>query len=626
MATVNRYSQLTPAQYNPYSLQELMLAPAYMRQQHDALTQGSAELDAKIAEVDPLSLHSDVAAQEQKRLYDMIQQQVDTLNKEGFNPSSKTNFVKLNKAYQQAISPTGKLGKINQAKQVYNENYKNFIDQAVKMGHSPAAAERNWQQFTQQYQDEFAETGQIAPIGNLNAPRYINAVSYLSTLAKEAGTTMSDIASGNGAIVMDPTTGSYVVNTKSRDINQNNSQQLQSLADHMNSVINDPNSDLMQSAAFEGKTKEDIFNEINDLYGVYREDKKSRVREQSFNSFSPIKRDTGRPTTFVRDAIQGFKIGEIAQDTVLNQLGRPEGYEFNDNGELIEEGEYDTYQDKLDAFEKKGYEVRFDQDTGTYVAESPYSSPNKGGLEPGAFVINKDPNHMKGDLNKIRKENPQLANLSDRDLVQRLNDYRESIQANYFNSVELTGATYEWMNDRTFGSEKGSGENTSGVFNSIGATINGKQYTSDQIIDELGYNNDLEFKEVGKPTVRGYVPALGKWRASVRDAEGNPVTFFIDAIPEFKQMTTLTNQMSKLAVEGKAFAKVGETRNGEGLYFVNDFVEPKLVKSYNGIESISQIPQDHMEQGKLMSEVNGKETGNLISSPLYQDLSFGVKD
>ena len=80
MAVVNRYTQRTPARYNPRSFQELMTAPAYMREQHDNIEAGMAELETAIAQVDPLDLHSNEAKLEQERLYNSITEQADILN------------------------------------------------------------------------------------------------------------------------------------------------------------------------------------------------------------------------------------------------------------------------------------------------------------------------------------------------------------------------------------------------------------------------------------------------------------------------------------------------------------------------------------------------------------------
>ena len=48
MAASNRYSQITPSQFNPLSLEEVMMVPMMKRQQHDTL---NAKIESQIAEL-----------------------------------------------------------------------------------------------------------------------------------------------------------------------------------------------------------------------------------------------------------------------------------------------------------------------------------------------------------------------------------------------------------------------------------------------------------------------------------------------------------------------------------------------------------------------------------------------
>ena len=45
MAVVNQYTQLSTPRYTPRTLQELMLVPAYKREQHNAIDEGIAAQD-----------------------------------------------------------------------------------------------------------------------------------------------------------------------------------------------------------------------------------------------------------------------------------------------------------------------------------------------------------------------------------------------------------------------------------------------------------------------------------------------------------------------------------------------------------------------------------------------------
>ena len=109
---MNRYSQITTSEFNPLSFQEIMAAPLAMRQKHD---DSIAQAEAMRIKADPLDVHLNRAVELKKQIDDEIAKNVDTLNKEGYNPTTFQNITKLNRQYQDMISPTGEIGKINAA-------------------------------------------------------------------------------------------------------------------------------------------------------------------------------------------------------------------------------------------------------------------------------------------------------------------------------------------------------------------------------------------------------------------------------------------------------------------------------------------------------------------------------
>jgi hypothetical protein len=624
MATsVNRYTQVSNPRYNPRSLQELMIAPMYMREQHDNLLNTSAALETEIAKSDPLAVHSDAIAKEQARLYEGINKEVDMLNTEGFNPSSKSNFIKLNKEYQQSVSPTGLIGKANKAKEVLNVNKNMYLENAVKEGFSAEQALKNWAAFENEYIENYAKDQQIKEIEQMFAPKYYDYINEAQKLFTAAGVSSTDIGGSGGKIVPDDM-GTYVVNSSHREINESNIAQLQAAADFMNNTINNPNSDAYKSIIHEGKTPESALQEIKGLGDVYIKSKYGRDSGSSISNFTPtIKDDSSRLPSYIEDVIQGIDIKNIDATSPLHMTETLKNAEFDEKGNIIaSKGQYKTYQEKIKALKDSGKysTLNPDQNTGLYKATlKAVGSPGPGANMSG--TIAKDPYHYKSDLEKMRIDNPQLKGLSDKELIQRLTDYRASISSNYVKSLEIPGANYEWMNDRLFGNQAGTGEKSTGMFSSKGATIKGKEYSATEVIDQLGYKNIKELKELGQPTVRGYVTALGKWRAVVANSKGKHVDIFLNDISEFSEKTQLTQTMAKMSFEGKAFAPVGKTSDGQTIYFVNDFMSPKLVKSWSGITTASQIPPSDMDQARSFEEVSGQEKMGLLSDPLFQQLS-----
>lgn len=289
MAVVNRYSRIQPARYNPRSLQELMVAPQYMRQQHDAIQSGLSQTETALAQVDPLSIHSEAARMEQDKLYNQITEQADLLAKEGFNPMSKSNFLKLNKEYQSSIGPQGTLGKINAARQAMATNREAYIKEAVKEGYSPEQAGRNWAQHASQYADAYGQTGEITSIGSLYAPKYINVVDEAREMFKEVGVSSEDI-SKIGSYIKQDENGQYVLTQEGRQKAETNAPGLRAAVQWLSNNIANPNSDLGRSLQHQGKSPLQAMQEISGLADVYLTDK--TVRE-SGSKISNLQSDEG---------------------------------------------------------------------------------------------------------------------------------------------------------------------------------------------------------------------------------------------------------------------------------------------------------------------------------------------
>lgn len=619
MATVNRYTNIQPANYNPMSLQELMLVPQYKRQQHDKLLEASSAVETGIAQADPLSIHNEAAKQEQDRLYDNINKQVDMLNKEGFNPSSKSAFLKLNKDYQQSISPTGVLGRINAAKKTLNKNKNEYIENAIKEGYSPEQVLRNWNDFEKKYTDRFVKEGAIENIGNLYAPKYYDYIEEGRKLFKDAGISSTDIGTGSGKLVTDEK-GSYVVNTQNRTVNANNINQLKAAAEFLNNRISNPNSDVYKSIVHQGKTPEMAIQELSGLEDVFVKDKYSNQSSSSVNSFRPREEKAiTNGNMFLNHMLKGTNLKAVAEDSPLNSMKQLENAEYDRNGNLTQgKSNYPTYQDKIEAFRNEN-NVRFDKETNQYVA-TPKAAFSAGvGAPNQTFVIPKDAHHLQSDLDNIRKENPSLANLSDKDLVNRLSTYDENISSEYVSSITMPNVNYEFLNDRLFGNRKGKGENSTGIFLDKGATIDGNQLDATSVVDELGYDNTKQFKEEGNPAIQGYSIALGKWHVSVSDADGQAVDIFVDDVDEIKRSTELSRKMTQEAFKGKAFSEIGKGPQGSSIYFVNDFVEPKIVIGVPGAKNASEIQE--VGTPKSYKEVIAQEKTGLANNPIYRSIT-----
>ena len=58
---MNRYTSITPSQFSPLSLEEIMLVPSMKRKQHDDILAKQEILRGELAKVNPLDVHFDEA-------------------------------------------------------------------------------------------------------------------------------------------------------------------------------------------------------------------------------------------------------------------------------------------------------------------------------------------------------------------------------------------------------------------------------------------------------------------------------------------------------------------------------------------------------------------------------------
>jgi hypothetical protein len=196
---VNRYTSLTPSKFNPLSLEEIMLVPAMQRKKHDDTVKGLEEIRAKLANVDPEDKYFDEAVKLREQLNNKLTSQVEQINTEGFNPNSTGQFLAMNREYQDLMSPTGKLGMINQEKkntQAYIENYRK---EGLAMGLTPENMQKHIDDATKKRNEElplYDEKGRT--IGLKVDKNVVKAQDIFKDFAEHAARSgMSSTARGN---------------------------------------------------------------------------------------------------------------------------------------------------------------------------------------------------------------------------------------------------------------------------------------------------------------------------------------------------------------------------------------------------------------------------------------------
>ena len=257
---MNRYSQITPSQFSPLSLQEIMITPTMQRQKHDQLIAQQEMLRQGLAKVDPLDVHMNEALNVKSGIENKLASQAELLGREGVNPNTQGEFLALNREYQNLIAPTGRLGQINAAKQVYAKNFNDYLEDAQKnKGWSRERALANWNQFSKQYTG--FEGDKISNIGQLGAPKKVEVMDVLKDVKGLLGEqVVGEMRASGYSFQPSPDGGMVMVDRSGRRIETSNRPNLQ----HAQNLINQKlvGKEWQDSIRFEGENTPNIYNQL----------------------------------------------------------------------------------------------------------------------------------------------------------------------------------------------------------------------------------------------------------------------------------------------------------------------------------------------------------------------------
>jgi len=228
---MNRYTSITPSQFSPLSLEEIMLVPSMKRKQHDDILAKQEILRAELAKVDPLDVHLDEAVKLREEMNNKLTAQAEQLANSGIDPNSQGQFLALNREYQNLTGPTGRLGQINRAKQLRDAERARYLEAASKQYGSTRALEL-WNKYEKEYTGyEDPEKSKIKYIdsrGIVGAQNfdedlklYHSLLGQTQTSASNSGYKIVDSGQGDGSKVMVNSSGQVV---HSDNINQLNEQ------------------------------------------------------------------------------------------------------------------------------------------------------------------------------------------------------------------------------------------------------------------------------------------------------------------------------------------------------------------------------------------------------------------
>lgn len=359
---MNRYTSITPSQFSPLSLEEIMLVPSMKRQQHNDILAKQEFLHGELAKVNPHEKYFNEAVQERQRLNDQLLAQSEQLAKEGVNPNTQSQFLKMNRDYQDSTSPTGKLGMINQHKKDVAATEKEYRDLAIKMGIPPSISEHWIQQAMDNHMKKtplYDENGRVIPFKiDKNLVEKVDINKDFSDEAAKLGFTTT----GNDSIWSNIATSpdgryTYVNKRGSGYESTKNIGNINALIDYMNAKVNDTTSKEGQWIDYARLNKQSLLDSLQKQSGIYEKDlyKDSSLREISNLQDNFAGSGNGSNTTpggivDTFDAPMDFDgtVGKAVSTINNYEKGLKEGKSFTPE----EESAYNIAKESYVAFEK----------------------------------------------------------------------------------------------------------------------------------------------------------------------------------------------------------------------------------------------------------------------------------
>lgn len=330
----NRYSDYSVSAYKPRTTQELMAFPLMKRKLHDDANEKLQTYLGELNKINPLDKHYNESQQIKSNLTKQIDEQSQTLAREGFNNNTTSNIFKTNREIQDMYSPTGKVGQINAAKIGYDKDSAEYLKSATALGHSPEVVQKNLTDIQNKYNQSpiYDNKGKVIPFAiNQLPPKYVDHISRAREFFKDAGITATQIDNLASRLITKPDGSGYVLSQGAKSGDSSNEKQLQSAVNFLNSEINNPNSEVGKSLKYGYKSPQEAIEDIKNMSPIYKKNSRERANSSQISNLfdapksktdeikNPAEGVTGTPI----DSIEvGAKPEEIDD---INKIGKSRG-------------------------------------------------------------------------------------------------------------------------------------------------------------------------------------------------------------------------------------------------------------------------------------------------------------
>lgn len=461
MAASNRYSQITPSQFNPLSLEEVMMVPMMKRQQHDTLNAKIESQIAKLAKVKPTDRDFAEAQKEKQRLNDMMMSQAERLAKEGVNPNSVSDFLKFNRDFQESISPTGKIGMFNDAYIQKAKKEAEFLDNHVKLGYSPKEALAKLEKAKQDYMntDIYDEQGRVTMFNTdkYMAPNYINHIEEARKFMSDAKMDSREWDKITSGIVINEN-GQYVHTGGSSGLRADNHAKIEAVLGFMNNRMS-PTGDIGQVLDWRGYDQQQALNEIKSMSGIYKQKAIKDGTTSQISNFNPIDGSSQDPSgmiisndsTLTTDALNETnyqnviqKINKLQSSKSLSSAERVKLEDLKElktiaDAKISKDPEYiktyNGYKQELDKWKTLANKMNLSKEEKDEISKNPNILPQ--------LLFSKGIGSFKGD--KKDKDLNLIMNDESISKFNKLKENKEKIQNKYWKESSSLRHNYSYM-------------------------------------------------------------------------------------------------------------------------------------------------------------------------------------
>lgn len=294
MATVNRYTRLTPSEFNPLSLEEMMMVPLAKQKQQEDLLASQDAIEAELNNLKRLNQDDELVSGKVKDYKTNLDGISDLIAKEGVNRETTRNFRKLYSNYKYDISDSGELGKAQNNYNLAKEREAQSRQKLAQQGHSQSAIDRLIEKTYGDFQGTVNEDGTYNEFGNFGGPGFYDyRKEALDIFSRAKANGISIGKSGSDIEFMtDPSTGATLAKVTNTNLTEEEKENAEQIASAYNSMMTSYSyGDRKEFADLYDLSPQRLSKEFNEMAGAFEFNQK-RTMTDSRSSLQVV----GKPT------------------------------------------------------------------------------------------------------------------------------------------------------------------------------------------------------------------------------------------------------------------------------------------------------------------------------------------